>query len=92
MQQGSSIIGDVRGRGLMVAAEFVEDKKSKKPGVEFVKKIQKRCLEKGVLVFKAGHWPNVIRFLPALIIRHDHIDKGLDVFSDVVKEVEREAR
>jgi len=92
MQQGSSIIGDVRGRGLMVAAEFVEDRRTKKPGVELVKKIQKRCLEKGVLVFKAGHWPNVIRFLPALIIRHDHIDKGLDVFSDIVKEVEREAR
>ncbi len=92
LQQGCSTIGDVRGRGLMVAAEFVEDKKSKKPGVELVNRIQKRCLERGVLVFKAGHWPNVIRFLPPLIIRHDHIDKGLDIFSDVVKEVERENR
>ena len=90
LQQETKTIGEVRGKGLMVAAEFVEDKRTKKPAVELVKKIQLRCLERGVLVWKAGHWPNVIRFLPPLVITHDHIDKGLDVFSEVVKEAERE--
>ena len=88
-QQESKTVGDVRGRGLMVAAEIVEDKNTKKPAVELVSKIQKRCLERGVLVWNAGHWPNVIRFLPPLVITHEHIDKGLDVFFDVVKDVER---
>ena len=87
----SRIVGDVRGRGLMVATEFVKDKKTKKPDTEIVKKIQTKCLERGVLVWKAGHWPNVIRFLPPLVITRDHIDKGLDVFCEVVKELEREA-
>jgi diaminobutyrate-2-oxoglutarate transaminase len=90
LQQETKTIGEVRGKGLMVAAEFVEDKHTKKPAVELVKKIQLRCLERGVLVWKAGHWPNVIRFLPPLVITREHIDKGLDVFSEVVKEAERE--
>jgi diaminobutyrate-2-oxoglutarate transaminase len=90
LQQETKTIGEVRGKGLMVAAEFVEDKRTKKPAVELVKKIQLRCLEHGVLVWKAGHWPNVIRFLPPLVITREHIDKGLDVFSEVVKEAERE--
>jgi len=90
LEQETKTIGEVRGKGLMVAAEFVEDKDTKKPAVELVKKIQLRCLERGVLVWKAGHWPNVIRFLPPLIITRDHIDKGLDVFIEVVKEAERE--
>ena len=90
LQQEVKTIGDVRGKGMMVAAEFVEDKKTKKPGIELVKKVQAKCLERGVLVWKAGHWPNVIRFLPPLVITREHIDKGLDVFSDAVKEAERE--
>ncbi len=89
LQQETKTIGEVRGKGLMVAAEFVEDRDTKKPAVELVKKIQLRCLERGVLVWKAGHWPNVIRFLPPLIITREYIDKGLDVFTEVVKEAER---
>jgi diaminobutyrate-2-oxoglutarate transaminase len=90
LQQETKTMGEVRGKGLMVAAEFVEDRRTKKPAVELVKKIQFRCFERGVLVWKAGHWPNVVRFLPPLVITRDHIDKGLDVFSEVVKEAERE--
>lgn len=89
LQQESKTIGEVRGKGMMVAAEFVEDKRTKKPAIELVRKIQAKCFERGVLVWKAGHWPNVIRFLPPLVITHEHLDKGLDVFSEVVNEAER---
>ncbi len=88
LQEETKTIGDVRGKGMMVAAEFVEDNRTKKPAIELVKKIQLKCLERGVLVWKAGHWPNVIRFMPPLVITHEHIDKGLDAFSDAVKEAE----
>jgi len=90
LQQETKSIGEVRGKGLMVAAEFVEDKKTKKPAVELVKRIHAKCFERGVIVWKAGHWPNVIRFLPPLVITREHIDKGLDVFSEAVKDAERE--
>lgn len=85
----SKYAGEARGKGLMCAIEFVEDKKTKKPAVEFVKKVQTKCLERGIVVWKAGHWPNVIRFLPPLVITRDLVDKGLDIFSEAVKEVER---
>lgn len=88
LQKETKTIGDVRGKGLMVAAEFVEDKKTKKPAVELVDKILAKCVERGVLPWRAGHWANVIRFLPPLVITREHVDKGLDVFTDVVKEVE----
>lgn len=90
LQQETKTIGDVRGKGMMVAAEFVEDKQTKKPATEIVRRVQTKCLERGVLVWKAGHWPNVIRFLPPLVITHEHIDKGFDVFSEAVREAERE--
>jgi diaminobutyrate-2-oxoglutarate transaminase len=90
LAQECKTIGDVRGRGLMVAAEFVEDKKTKKPAIELVKKIHIKCFERGVIAWKAGHWPNVIRFLPPLVITHEHLDRGLDIFSECVKEAERE--
>jgi len=88
LQQETKTMGDVRGKGMMVAVEFVEDKHTRKPAVELVKKVQAKCLERGVLVWKAGHWPNVIRFLPPLVITREHIDRGLDVFSEAVKEAE----
>ena len=88
LQQETKTMGDVRGKGMMVAVEFVEDKHTRKPAVELVKKVQAKCLERGVLVWKAGHWPNVIRFLPPLVITREHIDRGLDVFSEAVKGAE----
>ena len=90
LQQETKTIGEVRGKGMMLAAEFVEDKQTKKPAIELVKRVQAKCFERGVLVWKAGHWPNVIRFLPPLVITHEHVEKGLDIFSDAVKEAERE--
>ena len=90
LQRETKTIGEVRGKGMMLAAEFVEDKQTKKPAIELVKRVQAKCFERGVLVWKAGHWPNVIRFLPPLVITHEHVEKGLDIFSDAVKEAERE--
>jgi diaminobutyrate-2-oxoglutarate transaminase len=90
LQEETKTIGDVRGKGMMVAAEFVGDRKTKKPAVDLVSKIQRRCFERGVIVWKAGHWPNVIRLLPPLVITREHIDKGMDIFCDAVKEIERE--
>lgn len=82
-------IGEVRGKGLMVGVEFVEDKESKKPAEELVKDIQVSCFKKGIVVWKGGHWSNVIRFLPPLVITPELIDKGLEIFSHVVKEREK---
>jgi len=79
------IIGDVRGKGLMIGVEIVKDKKSKERDKEKRNKIVYKCFEKGVLLLPAGE--NCIRFCPPLIISKEEIDIGIEIFEGVVKEI-----
>ena len=89
LAEESKNIGEVRGKGLFIGVEFVEDKKTKKPTGDLVKKIITESFERGVVLWKGGHYGNVIRFLPPLVITQNLIDKTMDVFTDIVKEAER---
>jgi 4-aminobutyrate aminotransferase len=84
------IVGDVRGKGLLVGIELVRNRETKEPLKEdLTKQIKKRMFEKGVLVLSCGHWGNVIRLMPALTITRDMLDKGVDVLKETLKETER---
>jgi diaminobutyrate-2-oxoglutarate transaminase len=85
----SKYIGDVRGRGLMIGIEFVKDKKTKEPGEDIARDIRKRCYPKGLIVELGGHYNNVIRFLPPLVLTEELADKGLNIFAEAVREHER---
>jgi diaminobutyrate-2-oxoglutarate transaminase len=85
----SKYIGDVRGRGLMIGIEFVQDKKTKKPGGDLAGDIRNRCFKKGLIVELGGHYNNVVRFLPPLILTKELADKGVNIFAEAVKENER---
>jgi diaminobutyrate-2-oxoglutarate transaminase len=89
LQDEVSCIGDVRGKGLFLGVEFVEDTETKKPAEELLKKVVGQCLERGVIIWKGGHWINVARFIPALTITKELLDKGLDIFSEVVKALDK---
>lgn len=91
IQEGARNLGDVRGRGLMLGAEFVEDKATKKPAEEIAGQVRRLCLSKGLIVEIGGHYNNVVRFLPPLVLTEELADKGLDVFADAVREQERAA-
>jgi diaminobutyrate-2-oxoglutarate transaminase len=82
-------IGDVRGRGLFIGMEFVEDKESKTPAPEALQETVERCFEKGVLLWKAGARGNVGRMMPALVITERHLMTAIDVFEENYLEVER---
>jgi 4-aminobutyrate aminotransferase/(S)-3-amino-2-methylpropionate transaminase len=71
-------IGDVRGRGAMVAAEFV-DPATGAPDAALTSAVAKACLAEGVIVLTCGTYGNVIRFLPPLSIGDDLLREGLDV-------------
>jgi 4-aminobutyrate aminotransferase len=79
------IIGDVRGKGLMIGVEIVKDKKSKERDKERRDKIVYKCFERGVLLLPAGE--NCIRFCPPLIISKEEIDIGIEIFEGVIKEI-----
>lgn len=82
-------LGDVRGKGFLIGLEFVKDKETKLPDVSLVKEIQKRCYQRGLLVWTAGHYGNVIRLLPALTITETLFSKGLDILEAVIHELDR---
>jgi len=84
----SEIVGDVRGKGLMIGLEIVEDKKSKKPAPEKVKEIMMRSWKRGVAVITCG--TSTIRIAPPLVITRELVDSALDIIEDTVKEVEKE--
>jgi len=77
------MVGDVRGRGAMMAIEIV------KPGtteadVDATQAIIKNCHSEGVLVLTAGTYGNVVRFLPPLVMPEDLLDEALNVIEKAV--------
>lgn len=72
-------MGEVRGRGLMLGVEFVKDPDTKEPWKEGVQKFQLECFRRGLLVWKAGHFGNVLRFLPPLITTHEQVERAGDI-------------
>ncbi len=79
------VIGDVRGVGLMVGAELVSDRASRRPAPELRDRLVHACFRRGLLVLGAG--TNVIRFMPALNVREEEIDLALELLDDALSEV-----
>ncbi len=88
-ERESKIVGDARGKGLMLGIEFVIDKKKKTPNSEIAKKVRTLCHKKGVLIEIGGHYGNVARFLPPLIITEELMLKGVEIFLEVIKKIEK---
>ncbi len=89
-----SIIADVRGKGLMLGIEFIDPNGPKDvmghpvPGGEVALKVQRRCLENGLIMEKGGRNGSVMRCLCALNITDDEIKTALSIFEKSVKEVD----
>jgi alanine-glyoxylate transaminase/(R)-3-amino-2-methylpropionate-pyruvate transaminase len=83
MAESSPIIGDVRGKGLMLGIEIVTDKKSKTPAPELVAEIFEKTRERGMLIGKGGMYLNTIRLTPPLTISDDEIDTATSILSEV---------
>ena len=71
-------IGDIRGRGAMIAVELVKPGTTE-PDAALTGAIAKACHAQGVVVLTAGTYGNVLRFLPPLVIGQDLLNEGLDV-------------
>jgi len=89
MESKYEIIGEARGKGLMIGVEIVKSKNTKEPNAEECKKIRTLCADYGLIVGIGGFWSNVIRIQPPLTIREEHVDKALETLGRAVKEVEK---
>jgi len=87
MQDTHPMMGDVRGRGLMVGVELVKDRDSKEPAKEESEEVMLRCFEKGTALVNCG--VSVIRWMPPLLITEELIDSALEIFDGVLTEVEK---
>lgn len=79
-------IGDIRGRGAMLAVELVSDTEAKTPDAELTKAVNAYCHSQGVVTLTCGTFGNVIRFLPPLSAPDDLLHEGLDVLEDAFAE------
>jgi alanine-glyoxylate transaminase/(R)-3-amino-2-methylpropionate-pyruvate transaminase len=71
LQTRHAMVGDVRGRGLMIGVEIVEDRTTKTPAPAKTAAVHERCREMGVLVGKGGLYGNVLRIKPPMCITHE---------------------
>ncbi|MGW1837218.1 4-aminobutyrate--2-oxoglutarate transaminase [Streptomyces sp. NPDC002067] len=78
MAEKFDIIGEVRGRGAMIAIELVKSG-SKEPNAEATAALAKACHQEGLLVLTTGTYSNVVRFLPPLVLGEDLLNEGLDI-------------
>jgi len=90
LQKQNSIIGEVRGRGLMIGVELVKNEQLT-PATAEAEAIRESLLRRGVLVGVGGVFGNVIRFQPPLIITRPQIDQALNMFAEALQEVAQPA-
>jgi 2,2-dialkylglycine decarboxylase (pyruvate) len=83
------IVGDVRGRGLMLGIEIVRDKTAKEPASELGAAITRRCLDLGLSmnIVQLQNLSGVFRIAPPLTISDDDIDRGLSILEDAMASV-----
>lgn len=77
MMERHDIIGDVRGKGLMIGVEIVKDKKSKKPMPEWAEAIMMEAFRRGLMLLTCG--PNTLRIVPPLVITTEQAMAGLAI-------------
>ena len=85
LQNKHQIIGDVRGRGLMIGVELVRDRKTKERAPEERNALVQAMFRRGILILGAGR--NAIRFAPPLVLTRAQADVVLRLFDEAVAEV-----
>ena len=84
----SPLLAQVRGMGLFVGAELVDEAGNTSSDVASA--VRQRCMERGVLVWGGGREDNVVRLLPPLVMTHEQAETGLDIVCDAIENVTAE--
>jgi 4-aminobutyrate aminotransferase len=67
----------VRGKGLMLGMELVEDRTTKVPASKLTEKLIRQCYQNGLLLLSCGQ--STIRFMPPLMITKEHVDEAITI-------------
>ena len=89
LKERRKLVGDVRGKGLMLGIELVKDKESKKPAREETAQLCfDKALKKGLLLATSGWYGNVIRFAPPLTVSKEEIERAVQIIDESLGEIE----
>ncbi len=82
------VIGNVRGKGLMIGVDFIKDPETKTPAKEFRNRVEHNAFLRGLITLGCGE--SVIRIAPPLVITREQIDEALGIFEAAILEAESE--
>jgi 4-aminobutyrate aminotransferase/4-aminobutyrate aminotransferase/(S)-3-amino-2-methylpropionate transaminase len=86
LKNGHRIVGDVRGKGLLLAIDLVKDQGTREPFVEAGKMVYEKAFSKGLAWIPAG---NILRLAPPLVITEELSAKALDIVEEAIAETEK---
>lgn len=89
IQSTSKIVGDVRGRGLLIGVELVKDRKSKAYGTEETLEVLEQARERGLIVGKGGLYGNVIRITPPMCIDASNAKEIVRILGEAIRATEQ---
>lgn len=87
MQERFELIGEVRGKGPMLALELVRDRETKEPATDEAKKLTQLCYQKGLVIISCGNYGNVLRVLMPLVITDAELERGLSILEESFQEL-----
>src|SRR5580698_4374939 len=82
------LVGDVRGRGLMIGVELVKDKTTREPAAALRNRVESLAFEKGLMILGCGE--TSLRLCPPLIVSKEEASVALDILEEALSEVEKE--
>jgi 4-aminobutyrate aminotransferase len=85
-----ALVGDIRGRGLMIGIDLVKDKQTRGYASVERDRVTELAFEKGLLILGAG--PSAIRLCPPLVVSKEQADAALDILEECITQVEEDRR
>jgi 2,2-dialkylglycine decarboxylase (pyruvate) len=85
LQQRHECIGDVRGRGLLVGLDLVQDRATRAPAPELAQRVARSCLELGMMTSVVRGGFGIFRIAPPITISKPEIDLALDIFDRAIR-------
>ena len=87
LQERHEAIGDVRGLGLMLATDFVKDRRTKEPDSKLKDRVVEEAMKRGLILLPAGK--SAVRYIPPLCITREEVDAGVEVLEAALKAATR---